>query len=190
MRHYDSINSKVSLTATSKVQVVGCQPLINRALGSNTQHSCKYSKQSSCITKLHNQLTRPPSLPLKIQPHACVHIYASRTYIHTYERTQTSNLEWLNTGNVWLDCVLYSIAPVIVHIAVPDAVNFSLGTLACGVLFSGSIPLHQKWGDQAQRRLRANGVSLFYKLRNAYETTIRFEKEVRICMYDGFCALC
>ena len=94
---------------------------------------------------------------------------------------QTNNLEWLETGNTWLDFVLYSIAPIVIHIAVPDALNFSLGTLAFGVVFSASIPLYRRWGGMAQQRLRANGVSLYYRVRNAYETSIRFEKEVCMC---------
>lgn len=92
-----------------------------------------------------------------------------------------SNLEWVETGNTWLDLVLFSIAPIVIHVAVPDALNFSLGTLAFGVIFSASIPLYRKWGDMVRQRLRANGVSLYYRVRNAYETVIRFEKEVRCC---------
>lgn len=101
-------------------------------------------------------------------------------HARTTHHHQVSNLEWLETGNIWLDLVLYSIAPIVIHIAVPDALNFSLSTLAFGVIFSASIPLYRRWGGMAQQRLRANGVSLYYRVRNAYETTIRFEKEVRI----------
>eukprot|EP00752_Nemacystus_decipiens_P016300 g14577.t1 len=100
--------------------------------------------------------------------------------------TLVSNLEWLETGHTWLDFVLYSIAPIIIHIAVPEVLNFSLGTLAFGVVFSASIPLYRRWGDIAQQRLRANGVSLYYKVRNAYETTIRFEKESKSFMASYF----
>ena len=92
-----------------------------------------------------------------------------------------SKLEWLDTGSTWLDFVLFSIAPIVVHIAVPDALNFSLGTLAFGVVFCASIPLYRRWGNMARHRLRANGVDLYYRVRNTYETTISFEKEV--CMY-------
>ena len=107
--------------------------------------------------------------------------------IHHHDH-QMSNLEWLETGNIWLDLVLYAIAPIIVHIAVPDALNFSLGTLAFGVIFSACIPLYRRWGRMAQNRLRANGVSLYYRVRNAYETTIRYEKEVRCARAAPRCA--
>eukprot|EP00903_Cladosiphon_okamuranus_P005574 g5549.t1 len=93
--------------------------------------------------------------------------------------TLTSKLEWLDTGNTWLDFVLYSIAPIIVHIAVPDVLNFSLSTLAFGVIFSACIPLYRRWGRMARDQLRANGVTLYYRVRNAYETTVRFEKETK-----------
>lgn len=99
-------------------------------------------------------------------------------YYHAHTH-QMSNLEWLETGNTWLDVALYSIAPIIIHIAVPDALNFSMGTLAFGVIFSACIPLYTRWGRMARNRLRANGASLYYRVRNAYQTTIRFEKEVR-----------
>ena len=96
---------------------------------------------------------------------------------------QMSKLEWVDTGNVWVDCVIFSLAPIVIHLVVPDTFNFSLGSLAFGILFAASIPLYREKGERVQARLRASGISLFYKLRDRYETVIEFEKEVCIRTY-------
>jgi len=94
-----------------------------------------------------------------------------------------TKLEWVDTGNVWVDCLIFSLVPIAIHLAVPDTLNFSLGTLALGILFSASIPVYrrERW-ERIKAQLREGGIGLFYKLRDRYETVIKFEKEVCMCV--------
>lgn len=89
----------------------------------------------------------------------------------------------MSTGNVWVDTLIAVVIPVAMHYLLPAGSYTPVsGHFGLDMLVLGSIPLiRSKWRD-TQERLRASGVSLFYRLINTYETTICFEKEVHPCV--------
>lgn len=86
-------------------------------------------------------------------------------------------MDGLSTQNVWIDTVVAAAIPFVIHLFMPD--KSLSGNLGWDVLLLASIPLFRaKWGV-FQEHVRAGGMDLFCRLRNKYETTIRFEKKVR-----------
>lgn len=99
---------------------------------------------------------------------------------------QGSIMERLSTGNIWIDTAIAAIIPIAMRFLLPAGAYKPIsGHLALDVIFLASIPVLRAKGDDIQTRLRAGGVSLFYSLRNTYETTIRFQKDVSTGLAAG-----
>lgn len=53
------------------------------------------------------------------------------------------------------------------------------GTIAVYSVFIVGVPLLRANWSQIQQQMQASGATLLYGMRNTYETTIRFQKQVR-----------
>ena len=83
----------------------------------------------------------------------------------------------LSTGNLWIDVVIAAVIPVAMRILTP---NKSIsGSLALDMLFLGCIPIFRSKWTAFRDHAKAKGIDLMFWLRNSYQTTIEFEKEVR-----------
>ena len=65
------------------------------------------------------------------------------------------------------------------HLLLPAGAYKPLsGSVALDAVLLASVPLLRSKRRGAQSQLRAGCIRLFYSVRNTYETTIRFQKEV------------
>lgn len=97
----------------------------------------------------------------------------------TRTTAQGSILDRLSTGNVWVDTALAAVIPVAMHYFLPGRSYKPLsGHLALDAMFLAVAPLLRAKRRHIQARLRAGVAGVFHGMRNTYETTIRFQKEV------------
>ena len=102
-------------------------------------------------------------------------------HAHTGCCRQGNILERLSTGNPWIDTFIAALIPIAMHLFLPPGAYKPLsGSVALDAILLASAPLLRAKRRGAQSQLRAGCVRLFYSLRNTYETTIRFQKEVYI----------
>lgn len=64
------------------------------------------------------------------------------------------------------------------------------GTIAVYSVFVMGIPLVRANWPQFQQQMQANGVTLVYGMRNTYETTIRFQKQVGYVAFGRLLPAC
>lgn len=89
-------------------------------------------------------------------------------------------MDRLSTGHIWIDTVIAALIPIAMHFLLPaSAYKPILGHPSLDAMFLAIIPLLRAKSHVIRTRLRADGISLVYSLLNTYETTIRFQKEVR-----------
>ncbi|CAM9351235.1 unnamed protein product [Ascophyllum nodosum] len=88
----------------------------------------------------------------------------------------------LSTGNLWIDVVIAAVIPVAMRILTP---NKSIsGSLALDMLFLGCIPIFRSKWTAFRDHAKAKGIDLMFWLRNSYQTTIEFEKEMKTSPWD------
>lgn len=98
-------------------------------------------------------------------------------YLHPNK--QGNILERLSTGNVWIDTFIAAVIPFAMDFLLPPGTYKPLsGSLALDAFLLAAMPLLRRSRNGVQSRLRAGGLSLWYSMRNTYETTVRFQKEV------------
>lgn len=102
-----------------------------------------------------------------------------RPTVPTHHHHRQGNiLERLSTGNPWIDTCIAALIPLAMYLLLPAGTYKPVsGSAALDAVLLVSVPLLRARRN-AQSQLRACGIRLFYSLRNTYETTIRFQKEV------------
>lgn len=89
-------------------------------------------------------------------------------------------MDRLSTGHIWIDTIIAAMIPIFMYLLLPASTYKPImGHPLLDVIFLASIPLLRVKRRVILARLRADGISLFYSLRNTYETTIKFQKEVQ-----------
>lgn len=91
-------------------------------------------------------------------------------------------MDRVSTGITSVDAVIAGVIPIVLHFLMPG-MSVS-GSLVIDVLFMAAIPIFRaKWMD-FRYFLVMGGVNLYDRVRNKYETTVEFEKEVCLLVFD------
>lgn len=88
-------------------------------------------------------------------------------------------MDRISTGITLVDAVIAGAIPIVLHFLMPG--KSISGSLAIDVLFMAGIPIFKANWRVLRSFLVTGGVNLFDRVRNKYETTIEFEKEV--CLF-------
>lgn len=79
---------------------------------------------------------------------------------------------------MWVDAAVAAavLAPMMHYVAPKQSIS---GTLILDMLLFAGVAILREKGEDLYDHAKARGIDLFYWLRNSYETTIVFRKEVR-----------
>lgn len=88
-------------------------------------------------------------------------------------------MERLSTGNVWIDTFIAAVVPFAMHLFLPPGTYKPIsGSLALDAVLLATMPVLRRSRHGFQSLVRASGIGLWYNMKNTYETTVRFQKEV------------